>query len=778
MNYNTTGSQEHNYNISTAALDEKSWDWVITAAGVMSFRAVNDANTLANSFMVFNRTGIVRDSIFFNATDLDFTGNMRLNGNFDITGVQFMEVSDTNDANQRWDARAEGTGARLHFYGQNDSVTSGNTGVQWNMYDGTSYATLDWIDDRMTAGGGIVATGGYVHAKRLSGSGDTHIAGFGNSSTAGDYVFGGNSTGALTGLDAYFRINQTAPYYNNGTVQREMWHEGNRPTIDNMAYKSNLNASENLDNYLVTGMYHQNSNADAATGSNYPQAVAGMLTVKEGDAFIYQYYHTYQPNNDVWVRSKYLTNWSAWEKTWTSGNDGVGSGLDADFYQGFGLTATGNRWGVMTNVSTSGVTEVGRYLDFHSTDADATDNTARFDNHTNGQVRMTSTATTDIFEVSNSSTEFSQLAANASGGYLVLSDDALTNTIIRGYGDSDFYAGSLFIRGTAGGFGAEHLADASFAMWSVGGGYYHTTTASVTGTIAIRLPATARNTSDMISFSVDIFDYAGGDGQGESIKVDIQGYPNTGGWANTNATIHTTKTDRDYNVRFYYDATYHYVYIGETTSNWAYPQVKVYNLFAGYTANIENWDDGWSVTIPSTFTGTLDHSVTSNLPTAGRVNLQDNNYIYFGTGTGESSLRSNGSDTYWDFRADRDLYLRDVTTTRFQFDISTGDLIAADFSATSDIRLKENIKDYEIKPIDTRWVTFDWKDGSGNGLGVIAQELEKNHPEFVKTDDNEGYKSVKYTKLLIAKMAEKDNQIESLEQRVDRLENLLTMIIK
>ena len=44
-------------------------------------------------------------------------------------------------------------------------------------------------------------------------------------------------------------------------------------------------------------------------------------------------------------------------------------------------------------------------------------------------------------------------------------------------------------------------------------------------------------------------------------------------------------------------------------------------------------------------------------------------------------------------------------------------------------------------------------------MGVIAQELEIKHPEFVNTD-NEGFKSVKYIDLLISKIAELEARLE------------------
>ena len=47
--------------------------------------------------------------------------------------------------------------------------------------------------------------------------------------------------------------------------------------------------------------------------------------------------------------------------------------------------------------------------------------------------------------------------------------------------------------------------------------------------------------------------------------------------------------------------------------------------------------------------------------------------------------------------------------------------------------------------------------------GVIAQELEVEHPEFVS--EHEGIKSVNYIDLLVAKVAELENRIKELESK-------------
>ena len=88
---------------------------------------------------------------------------------------------------------------------------------------------------------------------------------------------------------------------------------------------------------------------------------------------------------------------------------------------------------------------------------------------------------------------------------------------------------------------------------------------------------------------------------------------------------------------------------------------------------------------------------------------------------------------------------------------------ATNFILSSDKRLKENIKKVDNKHIDVDWKTFEMKSDEGQSrYGVIAQELEEVHPEFVRTDE-QGMKSVAYIDLLIAKIAE-------LEARLDKLE--------
>ena len=86
--------------------------------------------------------------------------------------------------------------------------------------------------------------------------------------------------------------------------------------------------------------------------------------------------------------------------------------------------------------------------------------------------------------------------------------------------------------------------------------------------------------------------------------------------------------------------------------------------------------------------------------------------------------------------------------------VSDSTFTGTNFILSSDIRLKENIEKLKPDTIDVDWKSFTMKDSDeGYRVGVIAQELELDHPEFVETS-NEGYKSVKYIDLLITKIAE------------------------
>ena len=103
----------------------------------------------------------------------------------------------------------------------------------------------------------------------------------------------------------------------------------------------------------------------------------------------------------------------------------------------------------------------------------------------------------------------------------------------------------------------------------------------------------------------------------------------------------------------------------------------------------------------------------------------------------------------------------------------TGDIIAFH---SSDERLKDNVTPIEdplAKVISISGNTFNWNSASqyeGKGdTGVIAQEVEKLDLPGVSTTREDGYKAVRYEKLvplLIEAIKELSAKVDNLEQKL------------
>ena len=116
--------------------------------------------------------------------------------------------------------------------------------------------------------------------------------------------------------------------------------------------------------------------------------------------------------------------------------------------------------------------------------------------------------------------------------------------------------------------------------------------------------------------------------------------------------------------------------------------------------------------------------------------------------------------------------------TRFTFNKNGVFTATSNITAYSDIRLKRNIEvipNALEKVCSLRGVTYDRIDKEGEDdqrqSGVIAQEVEKVLPEVVRTNE-EGIKSVAYGNmvgLLIESIKEQQNQIDILKQEIQQL---------
>ena len=76
--------------------------------------------------------------------------------------------------------------------------------------------------------------------------------------------------------------------------------------------------AEDLNAYTTPGLYYQPANAQAQTGKNYPEAIAGSLEVFK-HAGITQIYRMYN-NSRSYIRTLYSGTWSAWTKQYDAAN--------------------------------------------------------------------------------------------------------------------------------------------------------------------------------------------------------------------------------------------------------------------------------------------------------------------------------------------------------------------------------------------------------------------------------------------------------------------------
>jgi hypothetical protein len=154
---------------------------------------------------------------------------------------------------------------------------------------------------------------------------------------------------------------------------------------------------------------------------------------------------------------------------------------------------------------------------------------------------------------------------------------------------------------------------------------------------------------------------------------------------------------------------------------------------------------------------------------------------FFGDGSG---LTGAGSTVFDDTTTNQEFFplFTDITTgtitasgistSKLNFNPSTGNFSATQFTSLSDASKKTNIRPIENSIELTKQlqgVRYDWIDNNKPSIGVIAQEVEKVLPELVETS-TDGTKSVSYGNIvgvLIEAIKEQQVRIEDLERKLN-----------
>lgn len=100
-----------------------------------------------------------------------------------------------------------------------------------------------------------------------------------------------------------------------------VYHVGNRPRVDDISGAFPIRALTNsdLNDVSQTGIYQQNANAECSAARNYPENLAGCLTVTNG-AGVKQSYHVYNTSR-IYTRAQYGEGaFTPWALTYNSLN--------------------------------------------------------------------------------------------------------------------------------------------------------------------------------------------------------------------------------------------------------------------------------------------------------------------------------------------------------------------------------------------------------------------------------------------------------------------------
>jgi hypothetical protein len=190
----------------------------------------------------------------------------------------------------------------------------------------------------------------------------------------------------------------------------------------------------------------------------------------------------------------------------------------------------------------------------------------------------------------------------------------------------------------------------------------------------------------------------------------------------------------------------------------------VSNITPGTTGNLMRSNGTvWTSSAPPTWNQNTTGSAASLSPGAtingtlftglSAITIPSN----IASGAANNVMLSNG--TVWTSSAFPDLWLKNNAS-----DATTGTLTATNFILSSDKRLKNNIKPIDLRSVNIKYKQFELKSEPGQiRYGVIAQDLQKENPELVRTD-KDGILSVAYIDLLIKEISALKNRITELER--------------
>lgn len=151
--------------------------------------------------------------------------------------------------------------------------------------------------------------------------------------------------------------------------------------------------------------------------------------------------------------------------------------------------------------------------------------------------------------------------------------------------------------------------DVLHVLWPGGGSYSYN--GNITGAIVVLLPQSWTKTT--LKFTVDTYLYSGTDDR--SFSISVEGYNDSASsqWLEGHASL-IGAIGSDNRVRFGHNGSKCCVVIGESTSVWSYPKIKVRDFIAGHlNYSQEQWEDGWAIGIVNDLSS---YTFTEDIPDA------------------------------------------------------------------------------------------------------------------------------------------------------------------
>lgn len=196
-----------------------------------------------------------------------------------------------------------------------------------------------------------------------------------------------------------------------------------------------------------------------------------------------------------------------------------------------------------------------------------------------------------------------------------------------------------------------------------------------------------------------------------------------------------------------------------STRDYGFVKVGEVSTSSVYTASNSNWPvkldkNGVAyVTASANISGTIDNAKYL-------VNSAGTKYAV--GGTTKPVYFSNGIPTACNYSFNQDL--NTTSSPTFALITCKGQINAKTFNATSDARLKTNIRPYTMSAsiLDLPIYRYDFLDGEKNKIGCLAQDLQQICPELVH-EAEDGYLCIEESKLVYLLLQE----VKKLKEQID-----------